>query len=343
MDKNFEQRKREHFSLSLRENSESLESAGFDRIDLVHQALPEIDFEDISLSQDIFNQTVKTPFFVSSMTGGWEKSELFNLLLAEACERRSWIMCVGSQRGQLIDTKKSSEWKTLRKTYPKLVLLGNIGLTQAISSSTDDLEKLVDSLEAQGMIIHLNPLQEVIQKEGTPYFAGGLKAIKRLVKELKVPLIIKETGCGFSKESLDLLTGHGLQAIDLSGRGGTHWGRIEGERLSKEDFRFGIGDTFSNWGIQTVESLFYARDTKRDYNIWVSGGVRTGLDSAKALALGAQAVGLGRPILQALQKGETALDQAMARIEYELKVSLFCTGSLSIQSLKEDKKWKILS
>ena len=343
MSDNFEQRKQEHLSLSLGENSESLGSAGFSNIQLIHQALPELNFEDISISQNILNHIMKTPFFVSSMTGGWEKSEEINLLLARACERRSWVMGVGSQRGQLTEESKNKEWKHIRKACPHLVLLGNIGLAQAISYSTSDLKKLVDSIEAQGMIIHLNSLQEAIQKEGTPQFARGLKAIERIIKEFSVPVIVKETGCGFSEETLNLLTGLGLKAVDLSGRGGTHWGRIEGERLSKKDFRFGVGDTFSNWGVRTIESLLYSRERKRDYKVWVSGGVRTGLDGAKALALGAQAVGFGRPILQALTEGEESLDRMMARVEYELKVSLFCTGSSSLENLKQDKKWKILS
>ena len=338
----FEQRKQEHLSLTLKDKFESISPTGFDRVQLIHQALPEINFEDVSISQNILGQEMKTPFFISSMTGGWSQSKSLNLMLAKACENRSWFMGAGSQRGQLMDKNKDIEWKSIRKVCPRLVILGNIGLAQAISYTTSDIKRLVDSIEAQGMIIHLNSLQEAIQKEGTPQFSGGIKAIKRLVKELPVPVIVKETGCGFSKETLDFLTGLDLEAIDLSGRGGTHWGRIEGERIPKQDFRFGIGSTFSDWGVATMESLILSRETKRDYKVWVSGGVRTGLDGAKAVALGAQAVGFGRPILQAAKEGEKTLDQMMARMEYELKVSLFCTGSSCLNNLKKDKKWKVL-
>lgn len=342
MDNNFEQRKREHISVSLKENSESLGSTGFDRVQLIHQALPEINFEDVSISQNILGNIMQTPFFVSSMTGGWEKSEDINLMLAQACERRSWFIGVGSQRGQLTDSFKNKEWQNIRKACPRLIALGNIGLSQAITCSTSEIQKLVDSIEAQGMILHLNSLQEAIQKEGTPQFSGGINTIERLVKELSVPVIIKETGCGFSEETLNDLTGLGIKAIDLSGKGGTHWGRIEGVRLPKSDFRYGIGDTFSDWGIKTVDSLFYSRESKRDYKVWASGGIRTGLDAAKALALGAEAVGFARPILQALQEGEEVLDQVMSRMEYELKISLFCTGSSNLKKLRRDKKWKVL-
>ena len=157
-------------------------------------------------------------------------------------------MGVGSQRGQLTDKSKSQEWKNIRKACPKLILLGNLGLAQVLRTPVKQILSLIDSLSAQGMIIHLNPLQEALQKEGTAQFKGGLSSIKKLVKELPVPLIVKETGCGFSKEILDRLTDMGISAIDVSGLGGTHWGRIEGARYDKKDFRFHIGETFSSLG-----------------------------------------------------------------------------------------------
>ena len=252
-------------------------------------------------------------------------------------------MGVGSQRGQLLDSTKDKEWKNIRKACPKLILLGNLGLSQILKVSLKQILSLVDCLEAAGMIVHLNPLQEALQKEGTPQFEGGLKAIKKLVKDLPVPLIIKETGCGFSKDTLDRLTDIGISAIDVSGLGGTHWGRIEGARYSKEDFCFDIGETFSSWGVSTLESLIYSREKPRDYDLWASGGLRTGLDSAKALAVGASFTGFGQPILKALQTSEEALDKMMSRLEYELKVSLFCTGSASIKELQRTKKWKLIS
>ena len=341
MKSSFEKRKKEHLILSLRNRAEASRDTGFNQIQLIHEALPDMDFNEISISQKVFGNYLKTPFFVSSMTGGWEESEKFNLKLAKACERRSWIMGVGSQRGQLTDDLKDREWQNIRSACPELILLGNIGLSQAISTPIQKIEKLIQSLSAQAMIVHLNPLQEALQKEGTPYFKGGLKTLKKLAKELSVPLILKETGCGFSKESLNRLAGSGVFAVDVSGLGGTHWGLIEGERFAKDDFRFGIGETFSDWGVSTLESLLNARAKKRDFQIWASGGIRTGVDAAKALALGAQVVGFGRPVLQALNQGEEELENFMNRVEYELKVSLFCTGSKSIKDLR--KKWNKIS
>ena len=342
MDNSFEKRKKSHFALSLKSDSQSLEPTGFHRIQLIHDSLPDLDLEEVSIHQQWQKHLLKTPFFVSSMTGGWSKSADFNLKLAKACERHSWIMGVGSQRGQLLDSSKDQEWKNIRKACPKLILLGNLGLSQVLQVSVKQILSLIDCLEANGMIIHLNPLQEALQKEGTAQFKGGLEAIKKLVKNIPVPLIIKETGCGFSKETLDRLEDIGISAVDLSGLGGTHWGRIEGARYSKGEALFDIGETFSAWGVSTLESLMNSRAKPRDYNVWASGGLRSGLDAAKALAMGASFVGFGQPILKALHNGEKMLDKIMTRLEYELKVSLFCTGSDSIKELQRTKKWKLM-
>lgn len=339
MARSFENRKKEHFRLALSEDSVSQKSSGLHRLQLVHEALPDLNFNEISLSHISLGKSFKTPFYVSSMTGGWEGSELINLRLAKVAESRFWAMGVGSQRAQLTEIFKDRECRNIRKACPDLFLFGNIGLSQAITSSVDDLKRLVDTLEAQAMTLHLNPLQEAIQKEGTPHFKGGLETIKILVKALSVPLIVKETGCGFSSGALDRLTDLGLAAVDISGMGGTHWGRVEGQRISKKENFYKIGETFSSWGVSTLQSLLFARQKKRDYEVWASGGLQTGLDAAKTLALGAVKVGFGRKLLKEAIKGEGALDKAMARIEQELKVSLFCTGSSSVSELQKENKW----
>ena len=343
MDPTFEKRKKSHFSLSLEDSSQSVTSTGLDKVQLRHEALPDLDLDQVSISQKWREYKLKTPFFVSSMTGGWSDSSNFNLKLAKACERRSWIMGAGSQRGQIFSSSKGREWKQIRKACPNLILFGNLGISQVLQSSPAEILSLVESLKAQAMIIHFNPLQEALQKEGTPQFKKALPVIKSLIKELRVPVIVKETGCGFSEETLDRLTGLGLSALDVSGMGGTHWGRIEGLRYKKEELWSGIGETFSSWGISTLDSLIYSQSKKRDYNLWASGGLRSGLDAAKALALGAQFAGFAQPILKTLHKGEEELDKFMSRLEYELKVSLFCTGSSNIQELQRTKKWKIIS
>ena len=338
MNSSFEKRKQDHIKLSLKDSSQASLPTGMNTIELIHEALPEINLDDISISTQLLGKKIQTPFFVSPMTAGWKDSANFNKSLAKICSKRSWVMCVGSQRAQLEDPEKDKEWESIRQDYPDLVVLGNLGLSQVISTPIDKIEHLVQSLKAQALQVHLNSLQEALQQEGTPCFKGGIQALERLVKELSVPVIVKETGCGFSEKTLDALTNKGLYAVDVSGLGGTHWGLIEGLRLSKEDFRFGIGETFSSWGVKTLESLLYASKKTRDFKLWSSGGMKNGLDAAKCLAIGAEMVGFGQSILKALVEGEDKLDGLMAKIEYELKVSLFCTGSSCLEELKG--KWK---
>lgn len=274
------------------------------------------------------------------MTGGFDKSESINMSLAEAASEKSWLLAVGSQRKELSDTQASLEWKNIRKKYPKVKLLANLGLTQALTTPVEKIENLVESTEAIGLIIHLNPLQEAIQKEGTPNFKGGLEVLSSLSQKLKVPLIVKEVGCGFSASTLVRLNEVGVKVVDVSGLGGTHWGRVETLRFEKGDSGQAIGQSFNHWGISTVESLLAAREIKTNYEVWASGGVRSGVDVAKALALGASMVGVAQPFMDAALKGVPALMQLMAQMEQELKISMFCLGIDRLEGFQKRKVWQ---
>lgn len=333
--KEFTQRKKDHVSLSLKEENEARGGSGFDSVQLLHSALPEMDLSEVDISTRVFGKQLKTPFVVTGMTGGWEGSPEINKRIAKACEKRGWLMGVGSQRKQMFDATAGEEWVKIREACPSVVLLGNIGLSQLIKMEVSLVESLVSSLKASAMVVHTNPLQEALQPEGTPQFKGGLKAIQKLCEQLSVPVILKETGCGFSKKTLKDLSGIGLFAVDISGYGGTHWGRIEGDRADKEKFPYGAAEAFKNWGISTMDSLLFAREVSKDYEMWASGGVRSGCDAAKALALGADRIGVARPIIQAALKGEEVLEQTMSRLEYELKVALFCSGCKNIEGLSQ--------
>lgn len=339
----FESRKADHIRLSLEEKNQASGYSGLENIQLIHEALPDLDFSQVSLNGKSLGKKVLTPFLVSSMTAGHQDSVNLNLLLARACAEKGWRMGVGSQRRELNDAEAASEWQAIRKAAPKVTLLGNLGIAQLIRTKTDVIERLVDALRASGMIIHLNALQECLQPEGTPQFRGGLKAIERLCKQLSVPVIIKETGCGFSKATLKRLRGSGVAAVDVSGFGGTHWGRIEGGRNSKDDIRSEAAKTMADWGISTVESVADAIQLKPDYEIWASGGVRSGLDAAKLLAMGAGTVGFAMPVLDAALKGEAELLKKMSVFEFELKTALFCTGSINISELHSKKVWRWLA
>lgn len=336
----FEDRKRDHIQISLSPQSQTLGASRLDQIELIHEALPEINFSEIDISTSLFGVALKTPLFVSSMTLGHSEAMGLNSRMAALCEQRGWAMGVGSQRRQLEDLEADQECRSLRRQYPKTVFLGNIGVSQLITHSMDQIQRLVDSLEANGLIVHTNPLQECIQPEGTPQFRGGLEALEKLCRTLSVPVILKETGCGFNTSTLKRLKNVGLAAVDVSGKGGTHWGRVEAERLSANDIKYSAGQTFANWGLSTVESLLSASEAKVECEIWASGGVRTGLDAAKLMALGAQRVGLAQPILKAALAGEDTLNQYMSSVEYELKVAMFCLGVSNLEGFKKSGLWK---
>ena len=337
----FESRKSDHLSLSLSDKNEALGGAGVEHIQLIHEAIPDVDLNEVTIKQKILGLDCKTPFLVSSMTAGHKEAFNINLTLAKSASAQGWLMGVGSQRRQLFEPAAKKEWEDLRKQVPNVRLLGNLGLSQITDITFDQVQELIDTLQAEAMIIHTNPLQEAIQPEGTPHFKNSFKALTTLAKKLTVPVILKETGCGFSAQTLDRLHESGVKAVDLGGYGGTHWGRIEGDRAKSrnDNLRSQAADAFANWGVSTVDSMLNANLKKRPFEVWASGGVRTGVDAAKYLAMGANVVGFAKPALQAALEGENSLTQWMAQIEFELKVALFCTGCNNLDELREKRPW----
>lgn len=327
----FEQRKRDHLRLALAPAHEARGLSGLDAVHLMHDALPELDLEDVRLDAQLLGQAAPTPFFVAGMTAGHADAPALNLRLARACARRGWALGVGSQRRQLAGpaelTGAVDQWRRLRDAAPGLVLIGNLGLSQIVATPLPLLRRLVQSLDAQALAVHLNPLQECLQPEGTPQFRGGLAALRDLCAGLGVPVVLKETGCGFSPRTLAKLQGLGLGAVDVSGLGGTHWGRVEGARAEEGSPLALAAATFANWGEPTVDAVRAACRLLPDTELWASGGVRSGLDAAKLIALGAKRVGYAKPALQAALWGDAALDDWMARQELELRIALFCSGA----------------
>ena len=336
----FESRKADHIRLALDQATQAVGGSGLSGIQLVHEALPDLNFEDVSLEVQLFSKSCASPMFVSSMTAGHRGSLDLNLIMARVAEKRNWPMGLGSQRRQLNDRSADNEWSKIRKACPRVRFFGNIGLAQVITSPVSEVKRLAESAQAEAMIVHLNPLQECMQPEGTPAFKGGLQALERLVKDLKLPVIVKETGCGFSESTLRRLRGLGVFAVDVSGYGGTHWGRVEGGRSDRETMRAKASATFADWGIGTVESLRSAVQVGADYQVWASGGVRSGLDAAKLVALGARHVGFAMPVIEAAMQGEDALNERLELFEFEMKTALFCTGARTITELQEMKAWR---
>lgn len=350
--KQFEQRKQDHIRIALDPRSQTEGQSGLNRVQLIPEALPDFNFEEVDPSTSFFSRKLSAPFFVSSMTAGHADASKVNSLLAALSAEKQILMGVGSQRRELTDPEAHQEWKQIRAASPKALLLGNLGIAQVIRTPVDQVRKLVDSLQAEGLFVHLNALQECLQPEGTPQFRGGYKAIEELVKTLGVPVIVKEVGCGFSSETLKRLYDLGVAAVDVSGLGGTHWGRIEGYRSHAGDLLFEVAKTFENWGFSTAESVLNARDLhgsslgigpakNRGNNVvWASGGVRDGLETAKLLAMGAELVGLAQPWLKAAVEGETAVQRMYDKLLLEVKIAMFCSGVQKIQDFKARKVWK---
>jgi len=340
----FESRKASHIKHSLSEDVQTSHLTDLSKVRLIHEALPDFDFSEVNTSQIVFDYQVNVPIFISSMTAGHSEGIKINHVLAKAAAQRKWLMGVGSQRREINDPSASSEWKSLRKVAPDAALIGNIGIAQVITSSIDQIKRLVESLEAKALIVHLNPLQEVLQIEGTPHFKGGYQALERLCRSLTVPVIVKEVGCGISALTAKKLMACGVYAIDVAGLGGTHWGRIEGLRAKELDqvhMKSKVSETFQDWGLGVIESLLQVKEVADCCQVWASGGVRTGLDAAKLIALGAKLVGVAQPLLKAALEGESALDLKMQQLELELRIAMFCSGAQTLTDLDRSKvvKW----
>lgn len=331
----FEKRKQDHIQLALMDSNQATACNTFDTLTLRHDALPDLNFDELSIASMRFNRMTQTPFMVASMTAGHADAIRINQHLIAACHEQAWAMGVGSQRRELTDAAAAFEWASLRRDFSNVPLFSNLGIAQLIATPISDIQRLVDALEAEALLVHCNPLQEVIQPEGTPAFKGCWDALAQVVKQVPIPLVVKETGCGFSKQTLSRLNDIGVAAVDVSGLGGTHWGRIEGHRATNHPERNRASQTFRNWGIDTLTSVCDAASLKPAYEIWGSGGVRHGLDAAKLIACGASMVGFAKPLLEAALQSTEAVISVMTSIEYELKVALFCTGSRVLSELRE--------
>lgn len=331
----FEKRKQDHIELALMQANQACELNGLDAVQLIHEALPDLDFDALSLSSTRLKEPVEKPFMVASMTAGHARAEHVNRHLMEACAQTGWAMGVGSQRRELTDPDARLAWKPLREACSRVELYGNLGIAQLIATPIDDILRLTDALDARALMIHCNPLQECIQPEGTPQFKGCWDALAALVKNLGLPVVVKETGCGFSTSTLVRLQNIGVAAVDVSGLGGTHWGRIEGHRAQHAPMRQQAAQTFRNWGIDTAQSIRFGQESAPGLELWGSGGVRHGLDAAKLFALGVGTVAFAKPMLEAAMQSTDDVIHVMQTIEYESRVALFCTGSRNLSELRE--------
>jgi len=302
-----------------------------EEVELVHDALPELSLDDIDTSVTLFGKKLRVPLFVAAMTGGTERARQINRELARIAEERGYGFGLGSQRAMLAGPSSTYE---VRDVAPTTLLLGNIGAVQARSLPTEAVAELAAKVGADAMCVHMNPAMELVQPEGDRYFAGALGAMERLTEELDIPVVAKETGCGIGPSAAIRLAAAGIRHVDVSGAGGTSWVAVEAMRAA-EGAR-DLGEALREWGVPTAASVVLCKAVRpRFKTILATGGIKSGLDVAKSLALGANAAGIARPTLQALLEGGPERASAfLESVESELKAVMLLTGSADINALR---------
>lgn len=306
----------------------------FGCVHLVHCALPELAVSELSLDTPLFGKVLKAPLVITGMTGGTERAGQVNRDLAAAAERLGVAFGVGSQRAMLEDVSREASYQ-VRDVAPGTVLIGNIGLTQAIAAGVDRVRALADRIGADAMAVHLNVGQELTQPEGDRDFRGGLRILEALAKALGDRLLVKETGCGISPSVAMRLVDAGVTHLDVSGLGGTSWIRVE--QLRAAGVAAEVGARFSSWGIPTAAAVASVRRAVGERaTLLASGGMRDGLEAAKALALGADLAGMALPLFKAQQAGGLpAVEQALEAVIAMLRQALALTGSRNVRELRE--------
>lgn len=328
-------RKADHLRICLEENVETNRlTTGFERYRFSHCCLPELNYSEIDLRTSFLNHTLGAPLLISSMTGGTPQAKTINYRLAKAAERYQLAMGVGSQR-IIVENPAVADTFTVRRVAPNILLFANLGAVQLnYQYGVSECLQLIDVLEADALILHLNPLQECIQTKGDTNFSGLLDKINNLCSKLPVPVVVKEIGNGISGQMAAKLLEVGVSAIDVAGAGGTSWAKVEGGRATNRLQR-SLGKTFADWGIPTADCLTSIRQRFQNVPLIASGGIRNGIDMAKAIALGADLVGLALPFLQAADKSEEAVEELIELLQAEISTVLFCTGNQNLEALKQ--------
>jgi isopentenyl-diphosphate delta-isomerase len=328
-----EARKARHLDVCLDDDVASALDAGWPEVRLQHDALPEIALEDVDCSTRFLQFRLRAPILISSMTGGTTRAGELNRRLAEAAETAGIALGLGSGRAMIENPALRSTFE-VRDIAPNVVLFANIGavsLNYGIGS--DDIRRMVSDLRADALFLHLNPLQEALQPSGDTNFRGLLGKIAALCSALDVPVIAKSVGSGISVKTAAQLLDAGVVAIDAAAAGGTSWARVEGKR-SDDDRREALAETFAGWGTPTAAAVHALRTRFPTIPLIASGGVRTGVDIAKAIALGADLCGLALPFLEAASISSAAVDDLIAALVDGLRIAMFATGSARLAGLR---------
>ncbi len=329
-----ERRKEEHIRINLEQDvSFKTLKSGFGDYFFLHQALPEIDLVEVDTTAQVFGKRLSTPLLISSMTGGTARARAINRTLAAAAQEVGMAMGLGSQRAAIEDSALSSTYQ-VRDVAPDILLFANLGAVQLnYRYGLNECRAAVDMCEADALILHLNALQEAVQPEGDGNFGGLLARIEAVCRALPVPVIAKEVGWGFSRETARRLRDAGVAAIDVAGAGGTSWSQVEMYRApSSRHAR--VAGAFIDWGIPTAVSLQLCRLGAPDIPIFASGGIKNGIDVAKSIALGAGLVGIAGDFLRAADRdGLNGVVELAGTITDELRVVMFCSGAADLNAL----------
>jgi isopentenyl-diphosphate delta-isomerase len=336
------QRKTEHIKLCLTEQVEGVnKTTGLEGITFIHNALPEINFNEIDLSTSLLDKKLKAPFLVSSMTGGSDLATRINLNLAVASEEKGWAIGLGSTRA-LLESDAHKESFLIRKEARSVPLIANLGAVQLnYGYGLEECQQIVDKTGADSLVLHFNSLQEVVQDGGDLNFKNLLPTIEEICRGLSVPVGVKEVGFVIDGTVAKKLHNAGVSYIDVAGAGGTSWSQVEKLR-SKDPLRKAAAEAFNSWGIPTKDCIVSVREQLPDTTIIASGGMKTGLDAAKALTIGADVVGFARILLQAATESVDDVLIVMNQIEFELKMAMFGIGADSITALKNTKRVSIM-
>ncbi|WP_310426131.1 type 2 isopentenyl-diphosphate Delta-isomerase [Chamaesiphon sp. VAR_48_metabat_135_sub] len=329
------QRKAEHIRICLESDVQfQSQSSGFDRYQFSHSCLPELDYQTIDLTTNLLGKQLGAPILISSMTGGTAQAREINYRLAEVAQEYKLAMGVGSQR-VAIEKPDVADTFQVRKIAPDILLLANLGAVQLnYRYGIEECLRAVELLEADALILHLNPLQECIQPHGDTNFRGLLDRIATVCQQLPVPVIVKEVGNGISANMAKQLIAAGVSGIDVAGAGGTSWAKVESER-AQTALQRRLGETFADWGMPTTECITTIRQIAPTLPLIASGGVRNGLDIAKSIALGADVAGLALPFLQAADSSKTAVRELVQILMAEIQTVLFCTGNADLSALQQ--------
>jgi isopentenyl-diphosphate delta-isomerase len=335
-DTEIKDRKVDHIKINLEKDVRSALTTGLENYHFIHEALPELDLERVDTSLSLFGKKLAAPILISSMTGGSDEAETINFRLAEAAQTVGVAMGVGSQRVAIEHPEQAATFQ-VRRVAPDILLFANLGAVQLNHGyDIDQCRQAVEMIQADALILHLNPLQEAVQKGGDTNFAGLAKRIEEVCKKIEVPVIAKEVGWGISERTAKLLADCGVDAIDVAGAGGTSWSQVEMHR-APDEFTRELAATFVGWGIPTAESILNVKKAVPDMTIFASGGIKDGLDIAKCIALGATLGGMAGQFLKAAAVSTEKAVEMMKLTKKQIEVTMFAAAIAKMEGLKVEK------